>query len=69
MRTYSRLVLNIPHSSALLPTGTKYEDMAQLLEDNSKWTDHYTDLLFLPPRPEPTGQNSPLSLLKILHRR
>lgn len=49
MRTYSRLVLNIPHSSALLPTGTKYEDMAQLLEDNSKWTDHYTDLLFLPP--------------------
>ena len=49
MKAYSRLVLNIPHSSALLPKGTKYASMDQLLEDNGKWTDHYTDLLFLPP--------------------
>ena len=48
MKAYSRLVLNIPHSSALLPKGTKYASMDQLLEDNGKWTDHYTDLLFLP---------------------
>lgn len=39
-----RIVLNIPHSSAVCPA--EYEDSAKLLKDIATWTDFYTDELF-----------------------
>ncbi len=46
---YSKLVLHIPHSSTLFPKNTieEWSNVALLKNEIERWTDYYTDSLFL----------------------
>ena len=45
---YDNIVLNIPHSSIDGLTTTKWNNKAALLSEVRRWTDWYTDIVFVP---------------------
>ena len=47
-RWYDNIVLSIPHSSIDGLATTKWNDKAALLKEVRRWTDWYTDLIFVP---------------------
>ena len=47
-RWYDNIVLNIPHSSIDGLATTKWNNKAALLSEVKRWTDWYTDIVFVP---------------------
>ena len=46
--TFNHIVLNIPHSSTIIPVNTWEGDISRCVQ---KWTDLHTDTLFVPSEP------------------
>ena len=47
-KSYDNLVLNIPHASVAGLGYAKWDDEVGLIREVRKWTDWYTDLIFIP---------------------
>jgi N-formylglutamate amidohydrolase len=47
-KSYDNLVLNIPHASVAGLGYAKWDDKVGLIREVRKWTDWYTDLIFIP---------------------
>ena len=47
-KSYDNLVLNIPHASVAGLGYAKWDDEVGLIREVRKWTDWYTDLIFVP---------------------
>ena len=45
MSSYSKIILNIPHSSGFIPVNTWNGDIQS---EVNKWTDWFTDIVFKP---------------------
>lgn len=50
MEKFDKIVLNIPHSSALLPCESGWGDLLGVSREIRKWTDWHTSILFNPNR-------------------
>lgn len=50
MEKFDKIVLNIPHSSALLPCESGWGDLLGISKEVKKWTDWHTSILFNPNR-------------------
>lgn len=47
-KSYNNIVLNIPHASVAGLGYAKWDDEVALIREVRKWTDWYTDLIFIP---------------------
>lgn len=47
-KSYNNILLNIPHASVAGLGYTKWDDKVGLIQEVRKWTDWYTDLIFIP---------------------
>ena len=47
-KSYNNIVLNIPHASVAGLGYAKWDDKVGLIQEVRKWTDWYTDLIFVP---------------------
>lgn len=53
VKSYSNIILHIPHASVAGLGNTKWDDKVGLIQEVRRWTDWYTDLIFVPAnRPE-----------------
>lgn len=53
VKSYSNIILHIPYASVAGLGNTKWDDKVGLIQEVRRWTDWYTDLIFVPAnRPE-----------------